>query len=283
MSFKSWFKSFLQPLWTKHLGEETPCETKHWSQQCLLPGLGFGRGAFPVGILGSHLFSEQSSHWPARLCSCSWCCVSFYFPYQQRWKWIVHGGSTLAGTAGDPHPCGHSNPHNSPREAAGALNNWGTSYFGESKNSYCIRLKKSFSGVWWNRVQAEGEIHPSKYHHGKVGGRWSTRHLAVFLKLCKNKPVVDLLWDGLLLLKNLLTPFTTNGHSSPDLSCISGLSGCFCPPSLLFASLPMPISTLIAKKPCLFSSWLLLSPGCSDIIGFTAGASYGFGNSWITK
>lgn len=52
--------------------------------------------------------------------------------------------------------------------------------------------------------------------------------------------------------------FTTSGHSSPALLHISGLSVCrlFFPSSLslLFASLSMPMSTLIAKKCCLFSS-----------------------------
>lgn len=60
----------------------------------------------------------------------------------------MHGGSTLAGTAGDSHPCGHSNPCSSPREAAEALI---TSYFGKSKNFFTVLdSQNSFSGVWWN-------------------------------------------------------------------------------------------------------------------------------------
>lgn len=59
-----------------------------------------------------------------------------------------------------------------------------------------------------------------------------------------------------------LTSVTTNGHSSPALLCISGLSVCRMvlpsSPSLLFASLPMPISALIAKK-MLFIFKLIIS------------------------
>lgn len=56
--------------------------------------------------------------------------------------------------------------------------------------------------------------------------------------------------------------FTTNGHSSPALLCISGLSVCrlffTSSLSLLFASLSMPMSTLIAKK-MLFIFKLIIS------------------------
>lgn len=161
----------------------------------------------------------------------------------------MHGGSTVAGTAGYSHPCGHSNSSSSPREAAEALNNWGTSYFGESKSSFTVLdSKNSFSGVWWNWVCAEGEIHASKYHHDKVGGRWWTWHLPVFLKL-QEQTSGGFAMGWFCPTEKSLPSFTANGHSSPALLCISGLSVC-----RLFSLLLHPFS--LPAYPCLFALWL---------------------------
>lgn len=252
----------------------------------------FQQGSISHQETGNHLASDQNSHWPVGSCSCSsWSLrVSFYFLCQQQRSWAAHGRLMPTSKASISDPRGHTNLHTSPVEAAEAWNNWSTSYFGESKNSFTVLDSKKivFQGygrikfmqrvrytipnivmIKWEASDQHG-IYQCAWNYARANQWWIC--YGMILSYWKIFDFLYFKWSFFpslflyLSVDRLVFPF------SPSLFTRASL----CQPT-------MPISTLIAKNLCLFASWLFPSPGFSGTTGFTVGASYSFGNSWITK